>query len=186
MELRPTPVPGCYEIRTHSAVDGRGSFTKLFQRSVFETAGAELDVAELFVSRSRAGVVRGLHFQRPPADVMKLVVCLEGAVLDGVVDLRTDSPSYGRSVVLRLSAADGNAVLVPRGCGHGFFVEEGEALVAYAQSGEHDPVLEGGIHWSSAGLPWPPAGFEGPVVVSDRDASFEPFDAFDSPFRTDG
>jgi dTDP-4-dehydrorhamnose 3,5-epimerase len=178
-----TPVTGCYELALRPMADRRGSFLKLFQHEAFRAAGLELDVAELFVSRSVAGVVRGLHFQRPPADVTKLVSCLEGEVLDVVVDLRVDSPSYRRHTLVTLSAKAGNAVFVPKGCAHGFLVAEGEALMAYAQSGPHDPVLEGGILWSSAGVDWPVApDVLARVVVSGRDAGFPTLEGFASPF----
>jgi dTDP-4-dehydrorhamnose 3,5-epimerase len=178
METVATALPGCVELRQHVAADRRGSFRKVFQSSAFRDAGFELEVAEIFLSRSRAGVVRGLHFQRPPADVAKLVWCVEGSVVDAVVDLRTDSPTYGRHVTVALGEA--NAVFVPLGCAHGFYVPEGEAVVAYAQSGEHDAELEGGILWSSADIDWP-IGSE--PVLSDRDAEFVALADFDSPFR---
>jgi dTDP-4-dehydrorhamnose 3,5-epimerase len=127
-------------------------------------------------------VVRGLHFQRPPADVSKLVTCLEGTVLDAVVDLRVDSPTYGAHCLVELSPGAANAVYVPTGCAHGFLVTgDDDALVLYAQSGEHDPELEGGIRWSGAGIAWPAAD----AILSDRDAGFEALDEFDSPFRLD-
>jgi dTDP-4-dehydrorhamnose 3,5-epimerase len=183
VEAVPTDVAECCELRLDPSTDRRGGFLKLFQASLFATAGLELDIRELFISRSSAGVVRGLHFQAPPADVAKLVVCLEGAALDAVVDLRVGSPSYGRHALVELSADAANAVYVPHGCAHGFLVTTPEALVLYAQSGEHDPVREGGVLWSSAGIDWPVNDSD--VVLSDRDASFVPLAAFDSPFRAD-
>lgn len=184
MEAVPTDVTGCVELRLRPAADRRGSFLKLFHRPSFAESGIDLEIRELFVSRSTRGVVRGLHFQRPPADVAKLVCCLEGAVIDAVVDLRVDSPTFRAHCLVELSAEAANAVYVPEGCAHGFVVTEGEALVAYAQSGEHDPVLEGGISWRSAGIEWPVAAdLVEAAVLSDRDAAFGSLDDFDSPFR---
>ena len=183
MQALPTVVAGCVELRLQPSADRRGSFLKVFHQSSFAGLGLDLDVRELFTSRSAVGVVRGLHFQRPPADVAKLVCCLEGTVLDAVVDLRVGSPTFGAHCLIELSPAAANAVYVPQGCAHGFLVTAGDALVLYAQSGEHDAVLEGGILWSSAGIGWPvPEG----VVMSERDAAFEPLDRFDSPFRWEG
>jgi dTDP-4-dehydrorhamnose 3,5-epimerase len=181
VQALPTDVDGCRELRLDPMADRRGSFLKLFQASRFEAAGLALEIRELFVSRSAAGVVRGLHFQAPPADVSKLVTCLDGSVLDAVVDLRVDSPTFRCHCVVELSAEAANAVYVPQGCAHGFVATSREALVLYAQSGEHDPVREGGILWSSAGIEWPidPAD----TVLSDRDAEFPTLEAFDSPFR---
>lgn len=182
MELRPTAVEGCHELRLDPKPDRRGEFLKLFHATTFAELGLTFDVRELFWSRSHVGVVRGLHFQSPPADVAKLVCCLDGAVLDVVVDLRVGSPTYHAHCVVTLSAEAGNAVFVPEGCAHGFLVTEGDALVLYAQSGEWDGDREGGILWSSAGVDWPvdPAG----AVLSDRDAAFPRLDELDSPFVT--
>jgi dTDP-4-dehydrorhamnose 3,5-epimerase len=175
VEILPTAVAGCVELRLDPFADRRGSFLKLFHQDTFEAAGLELSVAELFVSWSATGVVRGLHFQRPPADVAKLVTCLAGEVVDAVVDLRPGSPTRGQHCVVRLSRPAANAMYVPEGCAHGFVVTEGEALVAYAQTGVHDPEREGGVLWSTAGIDWPcdPALLD-TAVVSDRDAAFPP------------
>lgn len=182
-----TAVAGCLELRLQPSTDRRGSFLKLFHQGAFAELGIELDIRELFISRSRMGVVRGLHFQRPPADVAKLVCCLEGRVIDAVVDLRVDSPTFRRHCVVELAAEAANSVYVPKGCAHGFLVARGEALVAYAQSGEHDPDHEGGVLWSSAGIDWSAdPDLLHQVVLSDRDAGFLPLDQLDSPFRVTG
>jgi dTDP-4-dehydrorhamnose 3,5-epimerase len=182
VEAVPLAVEGCLELRLEPSSDRRGSFLKWFHQSSFAALGVDLEVRELFVSRSATGVVRGLHFQRPPADVAKLVCCLEGAVVDAVIDLRVGSPTFGHHCSLELSDERGNAVYVPPGCAHGFYVTRGEAVVLYAQSGEHDAVLEGGILWSSAGIEWPAGG----AIVSDRDAGFPTLASFESPFRVGG
>jgi dTDP-4-dehydrorhamnose 3,5-epimerase len=182
MELRPTAVDGCHELRLDPRPDRRGELSKVFHATTFTELGLEFEVRELFWSRSHVHVVRGLHFQRPPADVAKLVCCVEGAVLDVVVDLRVGSPTYHAHCVVPLSAGKANAVFVPEGCAHGFLVTEGDAVVLYAQSGEWDGEREGGILWSSAGVDWgvDPAR----AVLSDRDAAFPRLDDFASPFRT--
>lgn len=182
IESWPTAVEGCVELRLRLLSDRRGDFVKLFQTTAFTALGLDVRVEELFVSRSHRGVVRGLHFQRPPADVAKLVSCLHGAVTDAVVDLRTDSPTYGQHCTIELTADRANAVYVPEGCAHGFLVTSDSALIAYAQTGEHSAELEGGILWSSAGIDWGEAG-DGDVVLSDRDAAFPSLAELTSPFR---
>lgn len=179
----PTPVLGCHQILLEPSSDRRGSFLKSFQASAFAELGISFEIRELFTSRSKTGVVRGLHFQRPPADAAKLVCCLDGAVLDAVVDLRVDSPTFGRHCLVELTPELANAVYVPTGCAHGFLVTHGEALVLYAQSGEHDAELEGGVLWSSARIAWPVDPDDGSVIVSDRDAGFPRLAEFNSPFR---
>lgn len=179
MRATPLAVAGGYELGLVPLPDRRGSFLKVFQSSSFAELGFAFDVRELFVSRSHRGVMRGLHYQAPPADVAKVVCCLEGEVLDAIVDLRVGSPTYQQSSVLELSAARANAMLVPLGCAHGFLATSDDALVAYLQSGEHDADLEGGVLWSSVGVEWPTTA----PILSDRDAAFPPLEAFVSPFR---
>jgi dTDP-4-dehydrorhamnose 3,5-epimerase len=173
VDALPTEVDGCRELRLAPAHDQRGSFLKVFAADAFAALGIDLPVAEIFLSRSKTGVVRGLHYQRPPADVAKLVWCLDGEVVDVVVDLRDGSPTRHRHAVVHLSSERANAVFVPEGCAHGFLVTRGEAVVGYAQSGPHDPVLEAGVLWSSAGIEWPvdPDVLQG-VILSERDAAF--------------
>jgi dTDP-4-dehydrorhamnose 3,5-epimerase len=180
VEGRATEVEGCCEVRLEPVGDRRGDLVKLFHASTFAELGLSFSVQEIFCSRSHAGVVRGLHFQAPPSDVAKLVCCLEGAILDVVVDLRASSPTYGRHAAVTLSPAEANAMFVPEGCAHGFLVTDGDALVLYAQSGEWDAAREGGVLWSSVGVDWPIALEQ--AVVSDRDALFPPLDAFETPF----
>jgi dTDP-4-dehydrorhamnose 3,5-epimerase len=178
VETRPLTVLGAHELILGPTHDRRGTFVKIFQASTLAMLSLPFEVAELFASHSHRGVVRGLHFQAPPADVAKVVACLDGVVLDAVVDLRVGSPSYGNHCMLELSDARANAVYVPQGCAHGFLVTSEDALVVYLQSGEHDPEREGGVLWSSAGIEW---GITD-AVLSDRDAAFPMLDEFASPF----
>jgi dTDP-4-dehydrorhamnose 3,5-epimerase len=178
VEHRETAVMGCFELDLPSSRDHRGSFTKLFQSTEFARASLPLTVRELFVSSSGRNVLRGLHFQLPPLDLAKLVVCLSGRVVDAVVDLRTDSPTYREHALIELDAEQHRGVMVPLGCAHGFLVVSDQALMAYAVSEEYDPELDAGILWSSADIAWPTTD----PIVSDRDASFVTLDAFESPF----
>lgn len=187
MQALETAVDGCRELRLDLHPDRRGWFLKLFNQAAFDQWGIALDIEELFVTRSQRDVVRGLHFQAPPADIAKLVCCLDGRIVDAVVDLRVGSPSYLQHCLVELSAESANAVYVPEGCAHGFLVTCDEALVAYAQSGGHDPVLEGGVLWSSAGIDWPgDPHLAERVILSDRDAAFPELESFRSPFRAGG
>ncbi len=179
-----TPIPGCVELRPPVARDRRGSLAKPFQQTLFRELGLDLEIRELFHSRSHQGVLRGLHFQLPPSDVAKLVYCVAGRAFDAVVDLRAGSPTQGRHHALELSADSDNAVFVPRGCAHGFVALEEPTTVAYAYDGEFDPECDSGIRWDSAGIDWP---VDEPIL-SDRDAGLVPMSSFDSPFtfETDG
>ena len=174
-----TTIPDCIEYRPPVHRDHRGSFAKVFQRSELANAG-DLDFDEIFWSRSNQGVIRGLHFQLPPHDVVKLVWCTTGRIFDVVVDLRSDLPSYGFAHTVELDAEVGNAIVVPSGCAHGFLALSSSASVCYAQSREFDAVSDAGILWSSVPVEWP---LEGDPIISERDADHPPLGAFVSPFR---
>lgn len=168
-----TPLPG------HK--DARGWFTKVFQRSEVVASGGDGEVAEVYLSGSARGVVRGLHFQVPPHDHAKTVACIAGAVLDVVVDLRVGSPSEGAATLFRLDAAAPARLHLPPGTAHGFQALTDGATMAYVVSSEHAPDHDRGVHHASVGVRWPVT----PVLVSDRDAGFEALSAFTSPFRSE-
>lgn len=174
-----TPLPGCVLLRPRVHRDERGSFAKHLHAPSFAALGLPTEWPEQFWSRSRAGVLRGMHFQVPPHDHGKLVCCVHGRVVDAVVDLRGSSPARGGHALLELSADRADALFIPAGCAHGFFVPEGEAVMLYlvtrAYSAEHDR----GIRWDACGVPWP---LTGAPTVSERDRGFPGLDGFRSPF----
>lgn len=171
-------IPGCVTIRFPRFADERGLLAKVFQSSGFLGVGVDLRVDEVFVSRSGRGVARGLHFQIPPHAVVKVVACLDGAILDAVVDLRRGSPTFGEHRLFELSGEGDRAVVVPEGCAHGFLALGDGALVAYLQQGEFDAAHDAGIHLASAGIAWP----DPDPVLSARDRSLPALADFDSPF----
>jgi dTDP-4-dehydrorhamnose 3,5-epimerase len=181
MKVRETRLAGCLELEPPIHPDGRGLFVKPFQTSAFQEVGLPVDYREIFYSRSRRGVVRGLHFQRPPQAQDKLVYCVAGAVFDVVVDLRRASPTYGKCETFALDADRWRMVFIPAGLAHGFAALTDEAVMAYAVTTEHAPDLDSGIRWDSVPVEWPVAE----PVVSDRDRALEPFSTFASPFGPD-
>ena len=178
MKIVESSLPGCFEIMPDVTRDERGSFAKVFHRGNFAAAGLAGDFAECFQSVSRKGALRGLHFQRPPADHDKLVYCAAGEVFDAVVDLRCDSPAYGRHAAFRLDSKRCNALYIPRGLAHGFQALSDEAVVVYLVTSVHSPAHDDGVRWDSAGIAWPISN----PVVSARDAAFAPLKGFKSPF----
>jgi dTDP-4-dehydrorhamnose 3,5-epimerase len=178
-EFRNSAIPGCVEIQPHVFDDERGRFVKIFHEGLFAERGLCTGFAEEFYSRSHRGVIRGLHFQVPPQDHVKLVYCVEGRVLDVVVDLRCASATFGQHALFELSAAKANAVYIPRGLAHGFFTFSDEATVVYKVSTVHSPQYDAGIRWDSVGIEWPVSD----PIVSIRDAALPAMADFDSPFR---
>jgi dTDP-4-dehydrorhamnose 3,5-epimerase len=178
MELIPTALQGCLEVRPFFAQDDRGTFVKTFHVDQFAKAGLPVDWREEFYSSSRRGVIRGMHFQTPPHDHEKLVYCMQGRVLDVVVDLRRASPTFGRHVAVELDAARGHGLYIPKGMAHGFLALTEEVLMAYKVGTVHASAHDAGILWSSFGLDW---GIDSPIV-STRDRAHPPLADFDSPF----
>jgi dTDP-4-dehydrorhamnose 3,5-epimerase len=177
-EFTATPLNGCYEITPNILNDDRGRFVKLFQQPEFAKFGLETNYQEEYYSVSHAGVVRGLHFQRPEMDHAKLVCCVSGEVFDVVVDLRLGSPTYAQSYSIELNAIKANCLYIPKGFAHGFAVTSGQATMIYKVSTVYSPEHDDGILWNSLDINWPITN----PILSKRDGGFLPLDKFTSPF----
>ncbi|MCU1284852.1 MAG: dTDP-4-dehydrorhamnose 3,5-epimerase [Acidobacteriales bacterium] len=179
MQLIDNHIPGCYEINTTVLADDRGSFTKTFHHENFKGAGLETMFAEEYFTVSRVGVLRGFHFQTPPAHHTKIVYCVSGTVLDVVLDLRIGSPAYGKCFSTELSPAKGNLIYIPPGVAHAFYVLEGLATLMYKVSTAFSPAHDTGVFWNSVGFDWPTSE----PVLSERDRNLPAFGSFLSPFE---
>lgn len=177
-ELVPGKLPGCVELQPKAFSDARGRFVKVFHEQAFRDHGLHTDFAEEYYSVSHRHVIRGLHFQTPPHDHVKLVYCVQGEVLDVVLDLRVGSPTYGQHARFRLSADQANSIYIPKGMAHGFCAVSDEAIMVYKVSSVYAPHNDAGVRWDSAGIDWPTAS----PIISERDAGFAGLGQFDSPF----
>lgn len=182
MRFKELSLPGCFEIKPIILEDTRGRFIKTFHKPTFLDQGLESPEAEEYYTTSDANVLRGLHFQTPPMDHVKLVYCVSGRVLDVVLDIRLGSPTYGKHVTLELSHEQANMIYIPRGIAHGFCVLEGPATMVYRASEVYSCNHDKGVLWHSAGISWPTQN----PVISDRDREFPEFAAFESPFEYAG
>jgi dTDP-4-dehydrorhamnose 3,5-epimerase len=178
MKASPTTLAGLLRIVPPVHRDDRGEFVKTFHRSAFKANDIEFSVAEEFFSTSRRGVIRGMHFQLPPAAHSKLVFCPAGAVLDVVVDLRRSSPTYGQSHAERLDDQNRHALYIPVGFAHGFVALSDEAVMYYLTDTEHAAACDAGIRWNSFGFSWPADA----PILSRRDQSLPSLADFVSPF----
>jgi dTDP-4-dehydrorhamnose 3,5-epimerase len=174
-----TSIPGCLKLAPIVREDSRGRFVKVFHDESFAEHRMTAKFAEQYYSRSHKGVLRGLHFQEPPFDHSKLVYCVEGVVIDAVVDLRVGSPSYGEHVLIELSAERANQVFVPAGLAHGIYVASETAMIVSNTSTVYAPDADKGIAWDSAGIDWPDVE----PILSQRDASLPTLSDYESPFR---
>lgn len=177
-DLKPSAIDGCFEVQPRVFSDARGRFVKVFHRVAFGDLGLATDFAEEYYSVSQCGVIRGMHFQTPPADHVKLVYCVQGEVFDVVLDLRVGSPTYGKTATFQLSAEQGNYVYIPSGMAHGFCATSETATLVYKVTSVYAPANDTGVRWDSIGVEWPA---EAPLV-SDRDAGLVSFADFVSPF----
>ena len=171
-EFRALEIPGVLLITPRVYADTRGSFMETYKRSEFAAAG----IPEIFVQQNHStslhGVLRGLHFQRPPLAQSKLIRVVSGRIFDVAVDLRPDSPGGRRWVGVELSAEAGSLMYVPERCAHGFCVLSERAEVVYLTSSEYSPEHESGIMWNDPELniAWPVPD----PIVSGRDAHWPP------------
>jgi dTDP-4-dehydrorhamnose 3,5-epimerase len=168
-----TGIPGCLLLYPRLFDDHRGRFVKTYQRASFRDLGLTDQWSEDVWSSSHRGVLRGLHFQKPPSDRAKLVMCALGTVVDAIVDLRHSSPTFGRHFCTTLDSGTCSALYVPRGIAHGYQVTSPEALMLYKMEAEYDPDLDTGIRWDSCGIEWPLD-----PILSERDMSFDGLETY--------
>ena len=177
-----TSIPDVYVIEPTVFGDTRGYFLESYNQKRFEEVIGETSFVQDNESKSSKGVLRGLHFQKPPFEQAKLVRCIEGEVLDVAVDIRKKSKTYGQHVVVLLSGANKRQLFVPRGFAHGFLVLSESATFAYKVDNTYAPEFDAGIRWNDKELniQW---GIENSdVLVSDKDSKLPFFSEFGSPF----
>lgn len=157
LTFEPTAIPGVLVIVPKVFADPRGFLMETFKHSEFEAAGVSVRFVQENHSRSTHGTLRGLHYQREPKAQGKLVRVIHGEIFDVAVDIRVESPTFGRWVGEWLSAANRKSLYVPPGFAHGFCVTSPEAEVIYKTTAEYAPDHEEGIAWNDPGLaiPWP-------------------------------
>lgn len=170
---------GCYKFNPKVIGDARGRFVKIFHEPSYAALGLETNFAEEYYSVSHKNVIRGLHFQVPPMDHVKMVYCLEGHALDVVFDLRVGSPTYGQYEIFELNAINSSSIYIPKGMAHGFCALSENTIMVYKVSTVYSPTHDAGILWNSVGVQWPISE----PVLSARDQNFPAFKQFESPFR---
>lgn len=177
LEFHETKLEGLLRIKIQRSTDERGVFTKLFHAPSFAARGLVTDYAEVYFSSSHRNVLRGLHFQTPPMDHAKIVVCQAGRALDVVVDIRANSTGFGKVFATELNAAMPEALYIPSGFAHGFQALEDLTVMMYVVSSPYSPEHDTGVLWSSIDFGWPDT-----VITSARDRSFPKLAEFRTPF----
>jgi dTDP-4-dehydrorhamnose 3,5-epimerase len=162
--------------------DERGYFLESYNQKKFEEVVGITSFVQDNESKSSKGVLRGLHFQKPPFEQAKLIRCIEGEVLDVAVDIRKNSKTYGQHVTVLLSGENKRQLFVPRGFAHGFLVLSDTATFAYKVDNTYAPEFDAGIRWNDKELNIQWGLEESEVLVSAKDAELPFFSEFESSF----
>ena len=183
MKVLKTAIEGLLIIDPTVFGDSRGYFFESFSQREFEEKVRKINFVQDNESMSSYGVMRGLHFQRPPFTQSKLVRCVRGKVLDVAVDIRKGSPTYGQHVAVELTEDNHRQFFVPRGFAHGFAVLSQTAVFQYKCDNFYAPQADGGINIQddTLGIDW-----QIPMdraILSDKDLKHPNLADFDSPFE---
>lgn len=172
MNITATAIPDVKIITPKVFGDSRGYFLETHNQAAMKAAGIDANFCQDNESCSGKGVLRGLHFQRPPYEQAKLVRVVRGSVWDVAVDLRKESPTFGNHVAVVLSGENKQQLFIPRGFAHGFLVLEDETIFSYKCDNFYAPQAEAGIRWDDPQLniAWPKSDV--PFLLSQRDRSF--------------
>jgi dTDP-4-dehydrorhamnose 3,5-epimerase len=183
MKFIKTEIPDVYIIEPSVFGDNRGYFLESFNLEKFEENIYPIKFVQDNESKSSRGVLRGLHFQKPPFEQAKLVRCIEGRVLDVAVDVRKESTTYGKHLAVELSGENKRQLFIPRGFAHGFSVLSESAIFAYKVDNTYAPESDSGILFDDKELniDWGLSKEEILLSVKDKNLSF--FKDLDSPFK---
>ena len=182
MKIIKTSISGLVLIEPKVYDDSRGYFFETYNKKQFEIQIIKTDFVQDNESKSRKGVLRGLHFQKPPFDQAKLVRCIEGEVLDVAVDLRKNSKTYGKYEKVILSEKNKKQFFIPRGFAHAFLVLSDTAIFSYKVDNFYAPDYDCGILWNDPiiNIDW---GLnKEDLIISDKDKNLPLFSNLKSPF----
>ena len=180
MEIIKTKIEGLIIIKPKVFEDDRGYFFESWSKESFKNNGLEIDFVQDNQSFSSKGVVRGLHFQNPPFAQGKLVRVIQGSVLDVAVDIRKESPTYGKHISVLLSGENNTIFWIPPGFAHGFSTLEDNTIFSYKCSGVYNKQSEGSLLWNDKDLniDWKIEN----AIISENDTQSESFVNFKSQF----
>jgi len=182
MKFTETKLKGAFVIDIERHEDNRGFFARAFCQREFEDHGLPPVIAQGNIAfNERKGTLRGMHFQYPPATETKLVRCSRGAILDIIIDLRPESPTYLEHVAVELSADNYRSLFVPGRFGHGYQALEDRTETSYQMGEFYTPGSEGGLHYQDPrlGLVWPLPVTE----ISPKDTEWAPLDSIEAPLK---
>ncbi len=182
MRFIETIIQGLIIIEPKVFRDERGYFYESFNQKQFERNVGRVEFVQDNESRSTYGVLRGLHFQKPPFTQAKLVRCICGKILDVAVDLRSDSPTFGKHFTIVLSSDDKRQLFIPKGFAHGFVVMSEDAVFSYKVDNYYSPEHDAGISWNDKQLQidWQLPLHE--IILSEKDKELKSISEIKLPF----
>jgi dTDP-4-dehydrorhamnose 3,5-epimerase len=172
--FKPTELPGAYVVELERHEDFRGFFSRTFCEAEFKASGLDIRIVQCSVSfNRRKGTLRGMHYQLPPFEEVKLVRCNRGAIYDVIIDLRRDSPTFKKHFAVELDEQNGRMVYAPAGFAHGFQTLEDETEVSYQMSQVYSAEHSRGVRWDDPafGIRWPDEN----RTILDRDRNYSDF-----------
>ena len=180
MKINKTFIEDLLVIEPHLFKDERGFFYESYNKFFFNNI-SNINFVQDNESKSKKGVIRGLHFQKPPFEQTKLVRCVSGKILDAVVDLRVNSKTYGKSFSIELSSKNNKQLFIPKGFAHGFQALSETAIVNYKVDNYYNPKFDSGIIWNDKGLSieW---DLDIKPILSKKDLKLSSFKEIKSPF----
>lgn len=169
MEYKETEIKGIYVIEPRVFSDARGYFMEAWKQEEFNEHVGRVDFVQDNESKSSYGVLRGLHYQKGDAAQAKLVRVIKGKVVDVAVDIRRNSPTFGKHVMVELSEDNKRQFFIPRGFAHGFLVLSDEAIFTYKVDNPYAPQADAGVRWNDPelGIEWPIDPKD--VITSEKD-----------------
>ncbi len=174
MLLTKTDINGAFILTPEVSKDDRGTFSRLFSAKEFESLGLVTNLDQCVISQNpKKGTLRGLHYQLPPFQEVKIVRCSRGAIFDVILDLREDSPSFRKCFAKELKEESPEMLYIPGGCAHGFISLLDNSEVFYQISGAYNPDYARGVPWndSAFAIQWPMQ----PVLMSQKDRECPPY-----------
>jgi dTDP-4-dehydrorhamnose 3,5-epimerase len=180
MEIIKTEIPDLLIIQPKVFEDERGYFFESYSKKLFEENGINAEFVQDNQSLSHTGVLRGLHFQNPPFAQGKLVRAIKGAILDVAVDIRKNSPAYGKHLSIELNESNKTMLWIPEGFAHGFLTLADHTIFSYKCTNLYNKASEGSIYWNDPDLAinWM---IKDPIL-SEKDKAPNPFRDFKSMF----
>lgn len=178
MKIIDTSIHGLKILEPKIFEDIRGQFVKTFTNEFFKIQNLNINIKETYYSISHKNVIRGMHFQTPPDEHTKLVYVPHGEIIDVVLDIRKNSPTYGKFFEIKLSAENRKVLIIPKGLAHGFKSLKNNTNVTYMQTSCYSPNNDKGINYNSFGFDWKCSN----PKLSDRDLSFPSLNDFITPF----